>query len=307
MRPRILTILILSLIALPLRAQNTDELKRKAEVGDAKAQNELGVAYLTGDGVDRNKQEAVKWYLKAAKQGLSDAMFNLGMAYYNGDGVFTDVNRANAWFMLASSAGSTEAKQAMERIKNEEPRPTLGITERLIGLIYATDLAPNPAKSLEWLTKAATDEDPPSAAELCIRQLKGDGVPKDTDAGMHWCEWDAKHGDPSILIFVADSFFKGNGLPQDIGRATRVYEQAAALRVPVGAMRLASLYMTGTGVSKDEVVGYSWLLIANSQGYSATKKVLDQITPTLSEKQVSEAKKTALQWWNSHNQVGRMR
>ena len=38
--------------------------------GDAGAQNNLGVCYEYGEGVKQDYAEAVKWYQKAAQQGM---------------------------------------------------------------------------------------------------------------------------------------------------------------------------------------------------------------------------------------------
>lgn len=45
------------------------ELVRKAEGGDAEAQYYLGLCYLYGNGVPKDKKEAAKWYARAAEQG----------------------------------------------------------------------------------------------------------------------------------------------------------------------------------------------------------------------------------------------
>jgi TPR repeat protein len=57
-------------------------LQKLADQGDASAQNELGVHYRTGDGVELNYANAVALYRRAAKRGLALAYFNLGTAYY---------------------------------------------------------------------------------------------------------------------------------------------------------------------------------------------------------------------------------
>ena len=47
------------------------ETKAKAEAGDADAQYNLGWMYDEGEGVEQDFKEAVKWYQKAADQGLA--------------------------------------------------------------------------------------------------------------------------------------------------------------------------------------------------------------------------------------------
>ena len=45
-------------------------------------QNELGVCYLNGIGVDSNKEEAIKWFTKGYQQRDSYCAGNLGLIYY---------------------------------------------------------------------------------------------------------------------------------------------------------------------------------------------------------------------------------
>src|SRR5260370_18889587 len=44
------------------------DLKEMAAAGDVKSQVQLGLIYLTGDGVRKDDPEAVKWLRKAADQ-----------------------------------------------------------------------------------------------------------------------------------------------------------------------------------------------------------------------------------------------
>ena len=53
-------------------------LRGPAENGVAAAQSGLGVMYGLGKGVARNDREAVKWYRRAAAQGLRGAQYILG-------------------------------------------------------------------------------------------------------------------------------------------------------------------------------------------------------------------------------------
>ena len=50
--------------------------KIKAEAGDAMAQNNLGVMYDNGRGVEQDLKEAVKWYQKPVDHGHAKAQSN---------------------------------------------------------------------------------------------------------------------------------------------------------------------------------------------------------------------------------------
>jgi TPR repeat protein len=45
------------------------------------AQCNLGLCYQTGRGVEQNQQAAVKWFIRAARQGDKTAQHNLGLHY----------------------------------------------------------------------------------------------------------------------------------------------------------------------------------------------------------------------------------
>jgi TPR repeat protein len=71
--------------------------------------------YRTGQGVPQGYQEALKWYRKAAKQGLPQAQSNLGVMYDLGQGVPQDYVRAHMWYSIAAATLSGDnAKTAIQ-------------------------------------------------------------------------------------------------------------------------------------------------------------------------------------------------
>ena len=56
----------------PLADLPLDELRARAEQGDAEAQYNLGGRYYLGEGVPQDDIEAVRWYFLAADQGLAE-------------------------------------------------------------------------------------------------------------------------------------------------------------------------------------------------------------------------------------------
>ena len=76
---------------------------------DGAAQYNLGVIYANGQGVQRDDAAAVKWYRKAADQGLAEAQNNLGVIYAKGDGIPQDYVQAYMWLSLAAAGGEKDA------------------------------------------------------------------------------------------------------------------------------------------------------------------------------------------------------
>jgi uncharacterized protein len=72
-------------------------------INDIDAQFNLGVIYDNGQGIVQKYAEAIKWYGKAAQQGLPAAQFNLGFMYRDGLGIARDLVQAHMWLSLAAA------------------------------------------------------------------------------------------------------------------------------------------------------------------------------------------------------------
>ena len=59
-------------------------LKPLADRGDAVAQNNIAVLYRDGLGVTADNTQALKWYSKAAAQGIAEAQFEAGLMHARG-------------------------------------------------------------------------------------------------------------------------------------------------------------------------------------------------------------------------------
>ena len=98
----------------PVTVKSPEKMKevcqKLAEQGDAEAQFNLGCCYENGDGVAKDKSEAVKWYRKAAEKGLVDAQRQLGRCYEKGNGVAKDEDEAKKWYKQANEQRARDAQ-----------------------------------------------------------------------------------------------------------------------------------------------------------------------------------------------------
>lgn len=72
--------------------------------------------YSNGLGISKDERESVKWYRKAAAQGLALAQTNLGWMYANGLGVGKDDREAVKWYRIASEQGDESAKAILAKL-----------------------------------------------------------------------------------------------------------------------------------------------------------------------------------------------
>ena len=140
----IFTLLLASSVAVvQLAAQQTkadqkpiEEVKAKAEAGDAESQMELGRRYDKGEGVVKDQAEAAKWYRKAAEQNLAE--YSLGVCYLNGEGVVKREMEAVKWFRKAAEQNFAMAQynlgvcyeQGVAKDEREELFPVSGGNRR---------------------------------------------------------------------------------------------------------------------------------------------------------------------------------
>jgi len=82
------------------------EYLNPALAGDAKSQRKLGHLYSDGKYINKNYEEAFKWYMKAAEQGDVNAISSIGWAYHYGRGVTADLVKAKKWYEMAATRGN---------------------------------------------------------------------------------------------------------------------------------------------------------------------------------------------------------
>jgi len=71
--------------------------------GDRNDQYNLGVAYLTGDGVPLNLEEGARLIIKSAEAGYVPSQYALGKIYLEGRGIQKNNGMAYAWFNIAAA------------------------------------------------------------------------------------------------------------------------------------------------------------------------------------------------------------
>lgn len=92
--------------------------RRAADKGNAAAQNWLGWAYWENIIKSRRRNmEGFEWFQKAASNGCSEAQYNLGSAFEKGKGVKKDIKEAIKWYRRAAKQGDQDAKEALKRLK----------------------------------------------------------------------------------------------------------------------------------------------------------------------------------------------
>ena len=185
-------VLIIVSLSLGLSAEKPQKLEEPpdffpapiANTETAEAQYNLGLRYANGDGDPKDSTEAVKWYRKAAEQGVASAQLNLGVKYDNGDGVLKDSAEAVKWYRKAAEQGDAMA-------------------EYNLGVTYANGngVPKDSAEAVKWYRKAADQGFASAQLRLGNAYLFGLGLPKDALEGLAWVNIAASAGDEQTVAF----------------------------------------------------------------------------------------------------------
>ncbi len=113
-------------MAFPAVAGTVEDLRAKADRGDAAAQYSLGQMYSNGDeGLPKDPEQAVRWWRLAAEQGHPLSQYRLGLMYRFGKGVTKDYVQAYKWVSLAASRFPPDYARLESVIRDRENIPKL--------------------------------------------------------------------------------------------------------------------------------------------------------------------------------------
>jgi len=111
-------------------AQKVIYAKRAAAQGNPRAQFDLAIMYLQGNGVVKNERVAFNYFHKAARKNHVEAKFQMGLSFAQGRGVKRQTQLARYWFKLAVKAGHPQAMAYLASIERRL-RPQYGQNRRV--------------------------------------------------------------------------------------------------------------------------------------------------------------------------------
>jgi TPR repeat protein len=163
-------------------------LRLSAEGGDADAQTNLGLSYLTGTGTLKDREKAAEWFGRAGEQG-----------YLRAKCLYAALKASDAdWGPRSNGARAAETCRAAADAGDAD-------AQRILGMLYATGsgVRKNFVESAAWTRKAAEQGRADAQYDLGYKYEKGEGVPKDKAQACAWNERAAQQGYPDALSSAA--------------------------------------------------------------------------------------------------------
>ena len=182
-----------------------------AESGNAVAQYNLGLVYLTAKEELRDRERAIDLFRKAAAQGHTGAQYQLGQAYEHGIGVAVDFAAAASWYAKAV------------RVKEYPP------AQLALGMMYfhGRGVGHDEIQAARWIRRAAMNNEP--VAQFLMGRIyeTGFSVRSDPIEAYKWYALSARLAD---AVIAYDPRFKPGAAMERLAKTMNRSQIEAATR-----------------------------------------------------------------------------
>jgi len=285
-------------------AEALKDLQHAADAGSSEGAHRLGLVFAEAlAGVPRNDRRAAELFEKAANAGHLRAEINIGILYMRGQGVSRDLVQARAWLEKAAASDNPEALYALGRAMETgegnalaDPLRAADLYRRaaekgnaLAALRYGLALMDgvgakrDAAAAQRWLIQAQESGVPEAALALADMSAR---TPPSRDKAANekilrlavsWYEVAARAGVPSAQFKLANAYLAGAGVERDAAKAQNWYLRAAQQGLPEAQHALGTMLTAGGVIGPaDPVEGYKWLLLAGQGGFPDAQAVLEK-------------------------------
>ncbi|MBQ6064463.1 MAG: SEL1-like repeat protein [Prevotella sp.] len=226
----------------------------RADKGDAKAQNTVGVWYYTGKGsLRQDYKKALQYWALSAKQDNVDAIGNMAMCYQLGRGAKKDSTMAVNLYKSALKKGSkTIIPQHEAIVKNTGNL----FSSLLLKECYKEGIGTKKdnQKYVYFMEQAANKQDVASQYELALHYLNN----QQADKAVTWFKQAVKQGEVGATYYYGYLMFNGQGMVQDKKGGIKLLQNAADKDFTMAYYQLGRIYYEGDGIDQDysKAVGY---------------------------------------------------
>ena len=234
-----------------------DALLKRAKEGNLEAQKDLAMAYVRGDEIEQNYEEAFKWYKAAAEQGDADAQNSLYNRYAKGEGVEQNSEEAMKWLHRSADQG------------HELAYYNLGFEYSSGVLVKKNEL-----EAIKWYKKAVKKDVTEAYYQLGFLYTYGDTIKKDYKSAWECYELAGGSWNGEAQNELGILHFNGLGVPKDDAKAFLYFQLAAENGSPEGMYNLGAMYDNGFGTKRNRKFATQWFKKSCEAGYEKACEML---------------------------------
>lgn len=262
-------------------AAPANTLASLAEKGDASAQHNLAYEFER----QKNFDEAIKWYTRAAEQGYGVSAMNLAQMYEKGIGVKQDFEQAKKWYRKPMESGSGEALYRLASLseKTQDYPEALKLYRRgvqhddyramvdLGGMVEQGRGVKKDEAQAVRLYEQAGDRSKWAQFKLGIMYMQGKGVPKDDAKALQWWQKSADGGNGKAQNNLGVMYDRGIAVQRDYRRALDWYLLAQARGVPQAKANLEDFFEEGRGAPAEPAGAAAWYRTGAEAGVASAQ------------------------------------
>lgn len=287
-----------------LSADSVAAVRADAEKGKVDAQKLLASWYFDGTKpVQRDYEQAVFWWDKAAKQKDAEAIGKLAVCYQYGKGVQPDSAYAVKLYESAVSRGNeTLVPQLEDRAVNDKEVFAALVLRNIYQKGIKTKINQNKAdeyllmaakygdnqsaflygltqynkknrkESLGWFKKAADNGHDVANFMYGLQLFEGDETYKDIVKGIEYMDRAARVGNVAANAELGRVFLNGEGVDKDVDKAVS-YLKIAAVANRQSAWMLGNCYKDGVGVNRNYSQAIHWMTESIDDGKETRDRI----------------------------------
>ncbi|MCC7252159.1 PDZ domain-containing protein [Hyphomicrobium sp.] len=234
-------------------------LRDLADRGSTPAMMFLARLYTNGTGVQRDAEEAVSWFKKAALAGSTNGMLLYGDALASGTGTVKDVTEAQRWIRKSAESGNVAALFRLGRMYRD-----------------GEGLMRDPLEAINLFKKAAEANYTPAMVAVGLMFEGGGGLEADHLQAVQWYKRAADLGDAEGMAALGTMYSTGRGVEKNPATAAAWYIEAAKRGQLLAIHNLAYHYDKGIGVSRDPNMAAGYIYQALERRYQFTYQQMMQ-------------------------------
>lgn len=265
----------------------------------------LGSCYEYGEGVQRDIARAVELYALGAEAGDPAAQFSYGQCFMTGTGVDENYDEAEKYFRAAADQGYAPAAESLKTLED------LRAPEEVIEEITEEIMEKKLADAEKFISDHNYDAARPLIEECAevgmprAQTIMGDfyakaiaGYPRDSSKALEWYRHGADGGDVSAMMGAAE-ILETTGVGAE---AIKFYEKAHHAGNTDAAYRLGRIFENGKGVAKDDVLAFTWYLVAANAGDKLSQRIVGSMYETGRGTGADPAQ--AMEWYKKAAEAG---
>ncbi len=238
--------------ALELIDDGLNGLHKLAEIGDSKAQYQLGKLFLTGSYFEKDLSQAKFWLQRSAEANNAYGQLLYGL-------YFLDVQDYKSAFYWIAESNNKQLFESYSYLA-ELYRNGLGTEQDL-------------KKAFDLNLTGAKMGDKSAMFRVAYSYSCGEGSEINKSEAFKWYKKLADMGDVGAQNNIGAMYANGDGVTKDEKEAFKWYLKAANAGNSLAECNVGRCYLAGQGVEKDLTEAFKWFTKSaehgNVQGYSA--------------------------------------